>query len=475
MPKTLSLFKQLPEDIFNPLSSPNRRIYWSILHHLHNHFFNGQVLAESAGFPKREIIQAILLFLENASIENWEVEEEIDSTDKQQLSNRIYLRLVKTGWLTEETESYRTSVLLAPTVNQLLSNLVDLASNQSVYFGGKVQIIHNTVEQAVKNPADQATAFHEVCMDAVRFSRHMGSIVMRIRDVNDKLSGNLNAGLALKTFFDDFVSQIMVADYKQLKTENHPFRYRHTIIENAQLIRADKFLRDHFINSYATSMNTSLSSAEQLLEKDVLNLINIFSNIDQQLLRIETIKHKLEQRISHVIRYTKKSQTEISTKLQETIQQLATQTSADSLIFFPASVSEPISEKQLYKRKAARKPPKPRSINRKPKDPKLGILAELSRDARLRRHVTDDLLLRYVSLYLDDQNSIKLSECNIKTIEDYCTFLTLSRIPMNPSYFKIKWRRFMKSYSVIAVDNEWAENKYIKAPNVIIKVSFHVS
>ncbi len=475
MNNTPSLFKQLSEDIFSPLSSPNRQVYWGVLHHLYDHFFNGQIVAESAGFPKREVTQAILLFLENVAVDDWEDEEDQEKTntsDKQQLSNRIYLYLVKTGWLTEEEESYRKSVLLAPTVNQLLGNLVDLASNKSVYFGGKVQIIHNTVEQAVKSPADQATAFHEVCMDAVKFSRHMGAIVMRIRDVNEKLSGNQNAGLALKTFFEDFVSGIMVADYKQLKTENHPFRYRHTIIENALYIRADDLLRKRFINSYATSMNISLSDAEILLEKDIHNLIDVFSNIDRQLSRIDTIKHKLEQRISNVIRYTKKSHSDISTKLQETIKQLSVQ-SSDSLIFFPTSFCEPFSEQQLYKRKENRKAPEPRKINKKTKDPKIKVLAELSRQARLRRHVTDDLLIRYVSLYIKDQTSIELSECSIETIEDYCAFLTLSRIPMNPTHFKTKWKEFMQNYSVEAVDNEWVENTYLKTQRVIIKKVTH--
>src|ERR1700726_1529867 len=63
----------------------------------------------------------------------------------------------------------------------------------------------------------------------VRFARSMRRILAGMREIEERILGNPNAAAILRTFFEDFVNGLLIADYKQLKTSNNPYRYRRHI------------------------------------------------------------------------------------------------------------------------------------------------------------------------------------------------------------------------------------------------------
>ena len=64
----------------------------------------------------------------------------------------------------------------------------------------------------------------------------MRRILAGMREIEDRILGNPNAASILRTFFQDFVDGLLIADYKQLKTSNNPYRHRRTIASLAAIL-----------------------------------------------------------------------------------------------------------------------------------------------------------------------------------------------------------------------------------------------
>jgi|GEM_PF-5576900 len=420
-----SIFDRVPEQIFQPLAGKNRRLYWGVLEKLFDDFFKGDVAEYIQGVLKPEIIDSIDRYL--LQLPEYIPEEDDDedkSIESRQVSGRIYRRLVKAGWLSVEQEGYAIEyILLSPTVSQLLSDLSDIALNNPVYFGGKVQVIYNTVESSMSNPENQALAFHSVCDDARNFSRNLSAIALRIKDVLGLITGTSDPRSILQTFFGDYVSEILVADYKKLKTENHPFRYKTDILLAAQQIQHNEELRKKYIAGY----QSHFEDAEVKFENDIATLIAIFSNVDSQLNRIDDIKLRLEGRVNGLIRFMSKSSNLASSDLKSLIKQVS---ASGKDLKMPILPEEMAAEGNLFKPKKPSIPPKPQVLKQSISNPAMEKMIQMEAAARERRNVTPEKLLAYIKKGMKGQLSVSTDKLEIETVEDFCAYITLLNLSL---------------------------------------------
>jgi len=463
MSEKKSIFDRLPEPIFQPLSGKNKRLYWGVLEKLFDDFFKGDVADYIQGVLRPEIIDSIERHLSQLPEYIPEEDDEDDkSIESRQVSGRIYRRLVKSGWLTIEQEGYAIEyVLLAPTVSQLLSDLSDIALNNPVYFGGKIQVIYNTVESSMSNPEDQALAFHSVCDDARNFSRNLSAIALRIKDVLGLITGTSDPRSILKTFFGDYVSEILVADYKKLKTENHPFRYRADILLTAQKIQHDEDLREKYINGY----RSHFEDPELKFENDIATLIAIFSNVDRQLNRIDDIKLRLEGRVNGLIRFMSKSSDLASSDIKMLIKQVSV---SNKFLKMPVLFEEMASESNLFKPKKPSIPPKPKVLKQSTVNPAMELMIQMEAAARERRNVTPKKLLTYIERGMKGQVSVSSDELVIETIEDFCAYMTLLNLSLGNLVKNSDMADIQELYEFNRITNETTENKYLVSPKIII-------
>ena len=467
------LFTRLPERLFVPLTGENKRLYWGILSKLYDDFFAEDVLLSGIGIPKHDIIDSIdryMLELPSYIKCNDDDEDKDLSGDLKQVKSRIYRRLVITGWLSIERESYNEYIILDPLVAQLIANLTDLANKNPSYFGGKVQSIYNTVKQSCEEPEEQALAFHEVAKSTKDFSRSLNAIVVRIRDIHNNVRGTSSTNDTLKAFFDDFVSNILIADYKNLKTVNHPFRYRFEILEKAQLIQLDDELRLRFIAGYSEKMGLNKFDAEQRFEKDISTITAVFSNVDRQLQRIDEIKYKLEARVNNMIRFMGKSSDSISLEIENLITSLVEAKNSNHLdkVVTPFVHGEFLSEERLYKVKQGTLEPKSRVIRKTKNSYQMSLRAKLTREAHRRRHVSQDQLLFYIARHMVNARVISSDQLIINSIEDYCMFTMLSHVALKKEYFEEKWPDFLKKYDLKYSSEDQIENEYLYSKRIII-------
>jgi len=460
-----SLFDRLPNKIFRPLSGKNQRLYWAVLEKLFDDFFKGDVVQSIQGVLKPEIVDSIGRHL--SQLPEYIPEEDDDddkSLESRQVSGRIYRHLVKAGWLSVEQEGYATElILLSPVVSQLLSDLSSIAMNNPVYFGGKVQSIYNTIESSMSNPEDQALAFNHVCDDARGFSRSLSGIVVRIRDVLGRITGTTDPRIILNTFFGDYVSEILVADYKKLKTENHPFRYRSDILIAAQKIQYDVELRQRYIDGYKKSFDDT--DAELKFENDVSTLIAVFSNVDRQLDRIDDIKQRLESRVNGLIRFMGRTTDLVASDIKAVITAVS---KSDCDLCMPIVIDEMAAETNLFKPKKVSEPPKPSVIKKDVFNPELERRIELEAAARERRHVPVEKLLAYIERNMKGQLAISSDELLIETIEDFCAFTLLSNLSFSNNTKNLELLSLYEMYEFSEMTNEMTENDYVINPKITI-------
>lgn len=463
----VDLFNRLPERVFSPLASTNKHLYWGVLSKLYNDFFAEDVVLVGLGTPKQEILESIDRYMMELPQYINEQDETTGSVmEQKQLNYRVYYYLVKTGWLSVEQENYADYIVLEPMVAQLLAYLTDIAVQDPVYFGGKVQSIYNDVVRAYEQPEDQALAFNLTAKSARDFARSLNAIVIRIRDINGGITGETSTKDALKSFFDDFVSGILIADYKNLKTVNHPFRYRFNILEKAQSIHLDDELRARFIVGYATQMDIEEEAAELRFEKDIATIISVFSNVERQLQRIDDIKYKLESRMNNMVRFMEKSAGDITLDIEALISTLS---SGDAhKIRVPILPGELMSEERLYKPRAESSPAKATVLARTPTPYSLIAEERLSREARHRRNVTSNTLIKYTERHMMVARAISSDQLTIHSVEDYCAFVTLTHISLNPEHFTREWPEFLKRYDAKTSPTVMTENDYLSTPQIII-------
>jgi hypothetical protein len=220
----MKLFGHLPDTLFQPLAGPKRQVYACVLLHLYNRVFAARILETPT---KEDVLGHITLALAETGVNSPdELFEEVESDNAHDQAHSLaYRRLRDTGWLIEEREKWRVLTEMQPDAFMLLGTIADL-HNSRLRVAGAVVEVKSNLEAAASDPATLAQGLSNAHETAVRFARSMRRILVGMHDIEDQILGNPNAGSILRTFFEDFVNGLLIADYKQLKTSNNPYRYR---------------------------------------------------------------------------------------------------------------------------------------------------------------------------------------------------------------------------------------------------------
>ena len=383
----MKLFGYLPETLFQPLAGPKKHVYARLLLRLYERLFAARVLETPT---KDEVLRQIASALPEAGVNTSDQLQEDDvEDDTQPYAHYVaYNRLRNTGWLVEEQEKWDVFVDMHPDAFMLLGAIADFG-NSRVRVAGAVVEVKSNLEVAAKEPELMAQGLANACETAVRFARSMRRILLGMRDIEDKILGNPDAGSILRTFFRDFVDGLLIADYKQLKTSNNPYRYRrqisalasellHDIDRRAKLARA-------YIDQGVVPSGSSLATAEERIVGELEKIRQVFEDVGPFMDRIEDFRDRLERRVRTTVHYMDVMGEGSAERLARVIERLAAIGGADiELRLRSPDVGFPISERALYT------PPPPRSMPEKTrfKMPNARPLSQslCRRDDDLRQH-----------------------------------------------------------------------------------------
>ncbi len=419
------LFNKLPDDIFLPLSGQNRQVYQSVLLELADLFFDEDLIDP---FIPRDLVRSTI---ENAvvrlGVRRWEHEAGEDAAAElprstAEYTNRIYRRLVQTGWLEEEQKVYRTYVLLSPSVSHLLRSLVSIAKLEKRSYGGAVLNVLSSLESAVNDPAGRGVTLAEAAQTAADFSAHLTDMMLSLRELKINLSESNNPQEIVRGFFDRFVEQVLVSDYKTLKTRNNPFRFRRQILSMLRDLQFDPLKLKQLAEHYQQQLDVSYDVAEAQVHQHINRIIRIFDSVDQRLAAIDDFRYQLEKRVADTVRYMDKTTPGMAARLSRLIAAagklpdhvMPRLDTLDEVGFIsPASVRAPVRR---------RIEAKPRVITQQEIDPKVLELRRLFKEWKERREVNVDRIETYLDSQLAGRDQLNATDFRISTVEEYICF-----------------------------------------------------
>ena len=414
------LFKHLPDEIFQALSGSNKALVESVLFDLSDVFYDH---AEDPIKDKSTIIESIEDTLHKLDTLAWhdDSKESFDSPKTiHDYALRIYHRLVKTGWLVEEQELYRVSVLMTPQISMLLRSLVEISRHGKRNYGATVLSILSNLESVAAHPKERGVTLSQSAEAAREFSAHLNQILLGIRSLQRELFASRDPKAIVAGFFDLFVEGILIADYKTIKTSNNPFRFRRQILELSQGFLNDPETLGQIAQCYIDQQLITMAQAQAMIEKDCQDIIQTFTSIEQRLERIDEYRYRLEKRAADTARYMDSSRPGMANKIAGII--------SDVAAYEKLPVLKQVVGAKFVGVESAAQPSK----RREPPPPRVMTPAEISVDAiKLRdqqrrfheaRQVTVAKLQSYLERQMQDQQTRHILDFTIDSVEDFVCF-----------------------------------------------------
>lgn len=452
----MKLFGYLPETLFQPLAGPKKHVYARLLLRLYERVFAARVLET----PTRDdVLRQIAAALPETGIaSSEELEEEGIARDTNPQAHYVaYHRLRNTGWLVEEHEKWDVLVDMHPDAFMVIGAIADFANSRLRVAGAVVEVKSN-LEYAAREPEAMAQGLANACETAVRFARSMRRILVGMRDIEEKILGNPDAASILRTFFRDFVDGLLIADYKQLKTSNNPYRYRRQISTLASELVHDTERRAKLARAYidqgVVPSGSSLAHAEERIVSELEKIRQVFEDVGPFMERIEDFRDRLERRVRTTVHYMDVMGEGSAERLARLIERIAAIGSADVELRLRApNVGFPISSKALYTPPPPRSAPEKTRFKMPQRDPYLRayVAATTAFDRMVR--LTPARMAAFIETKIGDRDGLHSSDIVIDSIEDLLAFRSL------PAIVDTGNEAQLGSYRVVLDDgrtnNEW--------------------
>lgn len=414
------LFRHLPDEIFQALSGSNRALIEAVLNDLADVFYDH---AEDPIKDKSTIIESIEDTLHKLDTLAWhdDQKESFDSPKTiHDYALRIYHRLVNTGWLVEEQELYRVSVLMTPQISMLLRSLVEISRHGKRNYGATVLSILSNLESVANHPKERGVTLRQSAEASRDFSAHLNQILLGIRSLQRELFASRDPKAIVAGFFDLFVEGILIADYKTIKTSNNPFRFRRQILELTQEFLSNPETMGQVAQCYVDQQLITMAEAQAMVEKDCRDIIQTFSNIEQRLERIDEYRYRLEKRAADTARYMDSSRPGMANKIAGLITDVAK--------YEKLPILKDVVGSRFVGMASAAQPTK----RREPPPPRVMTPSEVSadaiklRDQQRRFHEARQVTIPKMQHYLDTQialgESKHILDFTIESVEDFVCF-----------------------------------------------------
>ncbi|WP_305857790.1 Wadjet anti-phage system protein JetA family protein [Balneatrix alpica] len=417
------LFNHLPEELFAPLAGTNKAVYQAVLMELADLFFDEDAVDP---FVPRDLVRsAIEEAVIKYGLRQWAPESESDQEPPRSTADfaaRIYRRLLQTGWLEEETKLFRTYVLMAPAISYVLRALVGVARQQKRSYGGTILNVLSSVEAAIADPEGRGLTLAEAARTAADFSAHLTDMLLGLRELRRAIASTNDPQRILRGFFEEFVERILVADYKTLKTQNNPFRFRRQILALLKDLQFDPPKLAALAHHYQDQLDLSYVEAQNRVHQHISRILRIFESIDQRLQIIDEFRFRLEKRVADTVRYMDKTTPGMAARLQRLISAVAQL--PEERIPCVDTLDQPafIAPRSIRVPPKRRPPPAPRVIQQVQIDPEVLALRERFKAYKARREVSAEKVDFYLQEQLLGRRQLQANEFSINSIEDFICF-----------------------------------------------------
>ena len=278
------LFDRLPEGIFRPLGVANSRHYWDVLSRVMSTLWGEDGRAPGEEVAKNVVVRVI----ESCIVANDPWDGELQ-TPVGVLSHTVFKMLFEAGWLSMRRRGVVDMVTVKPRISMLFTMLNEFARQEPEYIGGQVRSILLNLRSVTEDSTDPnaCSAYQTAAKQARQCMAHIVNTGCRVQDLMDRLVGLESARDFVHGFFTDFVEQVYIADYSEMRTRNHPLQYRGQIIETTYALQDDESSRERLINWYVEHIGKGdRERGEAAYRRDTHQLLRL-NNIEDHLARLD--------------------------------------------------------------------------------------------------------------------------------------------------------------------------------------------
>lgn len=478
VPAETGLFSALPEGLFGPLASPNRRHYWRLLCRLFDECFGPDApLPPSSGIPRREIVSAFERYL--LTDDPWEADDgEAPDSPLTVRAAGVYERFRAAGWLRQERIGAREMVSMPHAVARLLGLLVDFAERGPAFVGAKVRSIELQLQQVLDGKAHGDT-LDEAADQARQLLSNVSAIGVQVRDLMPELSRAESTAIFARRLFERYVGELFVGDYAELHNADHPLARRTSILAMLREIEAGP-QGERLLAWYTERVpDGDHALARRRLERSLRRLREI-DRIDEYLQRLDEDIRQANRRALAFLDYRLRAPDRLDTLLHRACR--GALAAPEEALRLPVAPGGLMDEPRLRPPKTKPRPiPRSANTQAEPTPEQLARLNLLRRIKRARLVLPEDLT-RYLDRHWQGRAELDSRGLDIASIEDFRAYQTLVTLALR-SRRKGGLRRddplhrLLRGFRVELVDEgrtaqagaARADNDYLHAPRFVLR------
>jgi hypothetical protein len=283
------------------------------------------------------------------------------------------------------------------------------------------------LEGADKDPESRSEAIRNAARSARSFLHHLRSISSAVRQIEEELVGQTDMRTLFRKFFDDFVEQFLISDFKRLKSTTNPFRFRRRIIDTAEKILANELRMVALADAYVREgRGDQADDAYGMITQELRAAISVFEGIGDYLDVIEGTNQRLERRISNTVRFMDRiaeTRTERVIEAMARVGSLGGEESMELDLPHHLLADEPVTGREdLYQHKRAREAIKPQKIRRRPADPAFLAYRSALDAYRMRTTVTAAKMASYLDAAFGEKTEAVAGELPLASLDDFFVF-----------------------------------------------------
>jgi hypothetical protein len=471
------LFQRLPDTLFRPLASQNRQLYWDLLLHLYEQFFGPDAPpAPDDGYLSRTVSIDVERFVSTREWFTPEGEVQVEDTPTAK-AGYLLRSLIDAGWLTEERIGVRNFLDMRPTVQKFLELIKQFAEEGPQFIGGKVQLIYNQLLAVQADPASQAVGFHESAKEARALISMLKATNMRVREAMDLLSTHESTADFVRAFFTDYISNLYIRDYHELRTENHPLRHRYEILQVVYELRDQGPAREALVSWYHSAFKTtSREQAESLFERDVGRFL-VFGQIEDHLDRLNNSVSRTTRRALSYIQYKIRTRDRLDRLIDQSLKAFEFADREQVPLYMPFAMGPLFAEGALRPPKVAPAPVQRSPIRTPVMSPEMRALNELRKIVTKNREVSAPEVLAYLEAQVPRGKIVSSKELKISSIKELCLFAALARLtlastvtpPSRHKHVPLLAALERRGIRLARVPGEFTENDYLIAPTFEVR------
>ncbi len=421
----MKLFKVLPHNFFNLLSSPNKEIYADCIFLMYEIMHN----LTSFGVERDILIDALTDYFEGIEDQNVFIEDEEVISGARNRANMVIRKLDECGWIDIETNNnYVQNINFYDYAITMIESMDKLKSNERLEYQGYVYSIYTLL-------FSQEQMLPSIMLEQV--VHNVRSLVSGLKTLNSNIKNYIDKTTKLKTVkeimdlqFNDYEVNIIDKGYHRMKTSDNVSKFRPKIIEKLEEMTRDSDLITLISKQFVEmekmdSMETSYQYVRRQLNdtiQQLLNIDDIIRDIDRKhylyikssLMRVKFAlnnKRDLEGQINEILKYIVSIYHKGDVDLNE---------DELNLTLFDVYPQSFIDSKSLYVSSEGRKTFEPSALETSK------ILSKNDRDykiklfkARNENRLTKSFINQYVMMCLKDRDVMNASQLPLDTIDDF--------------------------------------------------------